>query len=110
VNGTWGEVVMKRLRWILVFVLAGTVACMSAVARTDLPETTFNEADAPVNQAPPVSPRIKLILPVGDPIVLPSLPGYCTGWAVSSFVREMAAMPSHRHSHSLRNLLCTFLI
>ena len=100
----------KRLRWMMVFVLAGTVVCMSAVARKDLPETTFNEADAPVNQAPPVFPRIKFIRPAGDPIVLPSLAFYCTDWAVSRLVREIAAIPSHRPSDSLLSLLCTFLI
>jgi hypothetical protein len=109
-GGTWGEVVMKRLRWMLVFLLTGAAISISAVPRTDLPETAFNEVDAPVNQAPPVFPRIKFIRPAGDPIILPSVLPNFAAWGVSRFVREMAPMPSHRHSHSLQNLLCTFLI
>jgi hypothetical protein len=87
--------------------MLGAAVCVSAVPRVDLPETTFNEADAPVNLAPSVLPRIQVIRPAVDPIVVLPPPLSCVG-CVSSRVLEPLAMPSQRHS--LQDLLCTFLI
>jgi hypothetical protein len=101
---------MKNLHLILVLILSGTAVCVAAVPRTDLPETAFNETDAPVNQAPPIFPRLKFVRPVGDPIVLPSLPLNCADSVVCRSVPKVEAAESHRHSHCLQILLCTFLI
>jgi hypothetical protein len=102
---------VKRLHLILVLFLLGAAVCVFAVPRQDLPETTFNEADTPVNLAPPVLPRIQIVRPTVDSIaVLPALPNHSTGRVANNFVLEPATSPRHRDSHSLQALLCTFLI
>jgi hypothetical protein len=76
----------------------------------DLPETDFNEADAPVNVAHPVRPGIRVIQPAVDPIaLLPTLPSVSVT-AVGGLLVALAAIPTQRHQHSLQDLLCTFLI
>jgi hypothetical protein len=95
----------------LVLVLLAAAVCVSAVPRPDLPETPFNEADAPVNLAPPVRPRIQVIPPAIDPIVvLPTLSIDCPGCVVSRLASEPIVTPKRRHPLSLQDLLCTFLI
>ena len=102
---------MRRLRSILALFLLGTAACVFALPRVDLPETAFNEADAPVNLAPPVRPGIRVIRPAVDPIaVLPTLPSHYATCVVRGMVLESAAVPRQRHQHSFQDLLCTFLI
>jgi hypothetical protein len=96
---------------MLVFFLLGASVFASAVLRADLPETAFNETDAPVNLAPPIRPRMEVI-PVAVNLIVasPTLPLYCASCVVTSLVLEQAAMPRHRHPHSLQDLLCTFMI
>ncbi|MGA9508756.1 MAG: hypothetical protein WBV55_09035 [Candidatus Sulfotelmatobacter sp.] len=102
---------MKRLRWLLVFFLLGASVCVSVVPRVDLPETRFNEADAPVNLAPPLQLRIRLVVPIVDAnIVLPVLPVYSAGRVLSTRTPDHATAPSQRHHRSLQYLLCTLLI
>ena len=62
--------------------------CISAVPPEDLPETSYNEVDTPVNLAPPVVPRIKFTRPADDPIIVPSLPLYRAGCPISGLVLE----------------------
>ena len=102
---------MQRLRWALVLVLLAAAVCVSAVPRPDLPETAFNEADTPVNLAPPAGLRIQVIAPAIDPIVvLPALRFDCAGCFVSRLSSEPIVAPKRRHPLSLQDLLCTFLI
>ncbi len=102
---------MQRLRWTLVLVLLAAAVCVSAVPRPDLPETPFNEADTPVNLAPPVGLRIQVIAPAIDPVViLPTLPIDCAGCIVTRLAPEPVIAPRRRHPLSLQDLLCTFLI
>ena len=102
---------MKRLRLALILFLTAAAVCASVLPRPDLPETAFNEADAPVNLAPPVLPRIQIILPAVNPIaVLPPAGDHCAGCTVRRFLLEPAVAPRPRHSRSLRDLLCTLLI
>ncbi len=102
---------VKRYHLILVLFLLAAAVCVFAVPRPDLPETTFNEADAPVNLAPPVLPRIQIVRPALNSIaVLPALPDHCAVCVASRLVLEPAASPRHRDAHSLLALLCTFLI
>jgi hypothetical protein len=95
----------------LVLVLLGAAVGVSTVPRPDLPETPFNEADAPVNLAPPVFPRIQAVSAAANPIaVLPAWPNHCSVCLVSAKVLEPAVTPKQRHPRSFQDLLCTFLI
>ena len=105
-----GVCVVKRLRWLLIPVLLGASVCVSVVPRVDLPETKFNEADAPVNLAPPVRLRTQVVVPAVDPNVLPTLPLHSASCVVSTRTPDYAAASSPRHRRSLQDLLCTFLI
>ena len=101
--------VQRHRRILVLFLLAG-VFRGSAVPALDLPETTFDESDAPVNLAPPSQADLRVVNPVSDPLVMPGLPFYCAGCIVSGPVFAAPAMPRERHPHSLQDLLCTFLI
>jgi hypothetical protein len=100
-----------RLRAILVFFLMGAAFFVSAVPREDLPETTFNEADAPVILAPAERPSIQLVAPPIDLVVSSSaLPPLCADCLVSHFERPLEPVFSLRHRRSLQDLLCTLLV
>jgi hypothetical protein len=104
---------VRLLRSVLVIFLLGTAVCAFALPRADVPETAFNEADAPVNLAPPAQPGIRVAVapPAVNPIaVLPMVPRHCATCLASSFVLESTSAPKHRDHHSLQDLLCTFLI
>ncbi|MGB8986872.1 MAG: hypothetical protein WCC37_09740 [Candidatus Sulfotelmatobacter sp.] len=106
-----GVFVVKQLRGLLVLVLLAASVCASVIPRVDLPETKFNEADAPVNLAPPVRLRIQVVVPVVDSnFVLPTQPVYCAGCVVSAFTPDQATAPGRRHRRPLQALLCTLLI
>ena len=47
---------MRREICSFVLLLLGAVICVSVIPQTDLPETSYNEVDTPVNQASPRSP------------------------------------------------------
>ena len=65
---------MQRLRWMLVLFLLGAAVCCCAIPGVDLPETSFNEADLPVNLALPAQPRIPDLSPIAIPAAaLPTL-------------------------------------
>lgn len=102
---------VKQLRSISVLFLLVVAVFVSIVPRADSPETTFNEADAPVNLAPPVRLGSLVVLPSVDPaVVMPVVSPFCTACAVSSVVIDRPAVPRQRHGHSLQSLLCTLLI
>lgn len=102
---------MKSLRWMLVLFLLGAAVCAGAITGVDRPETTFNEADLPVNLALPAPPRIQDIRPIAVPVVLlPTLPRYGADCLACSLQLEPAVLPRQRQPHSLQVLLCTFLI
>src|ERR1700674_1797325 len=108
---SWGDVAVRRHRRLLVLLLLAGVFGGSALLPVDLPETAFDESDAPVNLAPPSQTPLRFVRPVSDPLVLPGLRFYCAGCVVSSRVPGAVAMPTHRGPHySLQDLLCTFLI
>jgi hypothetical protein len=102
---------VTRLRWILIFVLFGATVWVSAIPQVDLPETTFNEADAPVNLAPPVWPRIQVPAPALElSSVLPAFRPVCVTCMASSPAPMKVPLSALGHRHSLNNLLCTLLI
>ena len=102
-------VVKRRRRMLVLFLLAGVFGGC-AIPPVDLPETTFNESDAPVNLAPPSQVTVRFVRPVSEPLVMPGLRFYCAGCDLSSRVLGAAAMPRQRHARFLQDLLCTFLI
>ena len=101
---------MKLAYWILILLLLAATVSVSAVPRADTPQTAFNEADAPVNLAPPCRPTVRLTPPAIEPVsVLPGLATSCVRSAVTNFI-EPAVTPHRQHPRLLQNLLCTFLI
>jgi hypothetical protein len=101
---------MKRVHLTLIVILLAATVGASAVPRADLPQTTFNESDAPVNLAPPCRPSFRLAPPDVDPItVLPPLPTGSLASPESNLVAPAAA-PHRQFPRSLQALLCTFLV
>jgi hypothetical protein len=100
---------VQRSAWTLLLFLLSVVVCASAIPPTDLPETTYNEVDAPVNQAPPFVPGIKLVRPAVAPVMLPM--ELCPAGR-DVLPRHPVATPAvaGQHPDSLQDLLCTFLI
>ena len=96
---------------MFILFLMGAVVSISAVPPTDLPETSYNEVDTPVNQAPPVVPGIRLVRPVLVPTLLPR-----QIWEASLHIDAQPNEHSspypvlHHDSHSLQKFLCTLLI
>jgi len=101
---------MRPTLLVFVLILLVSVVCVSAVPPTDLPETSYNEVDTPVNQAPPVVSGIKFVRPTIVPVILPRQ--FCeTLRSVDAQAHERKATKSVRHDpHPLQDLLCTFLI
>lgn len=106
--------VKRHYRTLILFLLVGVFG-RSAVPPVDLPETTFNEMDSPVNLAPPSQAAPKFGRPVGaapveDPPVKAAL-AFCH----AEFMGRRPALPSPakpdpRPPHSSQELLCAFLI
>ena len=93
---------------LVLFLLAGVFAG-SAIPPVDLPETAFDESDAPVNLVLPSQATVRFVRPVRYPLVMPVLLFYGAGYDLSSRLLGVAAMPRQRHPHFLQDLLCTFL-
>ena len=94
----------------ILFVL-GAVICVSAIPQTDLPETSYNEVDTPVNQAPPVVPGVRFVRPSVDPVILPrQICEALRGVSAQAHERKSDAILLRRDPHSFHDLLCTFLI
>ena len=94
---------------LVLFLVAGVFGG-SAVPPVDVPETTFDESDTPVNLAPASQATLGFVRPISAPLVIAGLRFYCAGCVASSQVLGAAAMPRQRYPHPLQNLLCTFLI
>ena len=94
----------------MVFLLSAVV-CVSAIPQPDLPETSYNEVDTPINQAPPVVPGVRFVRPAIAPTILPKQvwePG--RGVNPQALERKSADTLVRRNPHSLQYLLCTLLI
>jgi hypothetical protein len=97
--------------WTFVLLLLGAVVCVSAIPQMDLPETSYNEVDAPVNQAPPVVPGVRFVRPTMARVILPRQ--VCEarrGVSAQGHERKSAYTPVRHDPRSLQDLLCTFLI
>ena len=102
---------MRRGVWTLVLFVVGAVVCVSAIPQPDLPETSYNEVDTPVNQAPPVVPGVRYVRPAIASVILPRQV-WEAGRGISSqaLERKSADTLVRRNPHSLQYLLCTLLI
>jgi hypothetical protein len=106
----WGWVAVKRhCRSLVLFLMTGVLGGF-AVPPVDLPETSYDESDVPINLAPPSQATFSSVRPVGDPLLMPGLPSCRAGCLASSLLLAVTAVPRQLHPHSLQDLLCTFLI
>lgn len=102
---------MRRGVWTFVLFLLGAVVCVSAISQTDLPETSYNEVDTPLNQAPPVVPGVRFVRPAIAAVILSKQVCEAGHGINSPALERKAAYPLvRRDPHSLQDLLCTFLI
>ena len=102
---------MTRGLWTFVLLLLGVVVCVSAIPQTDLPETSYNEVDAPVNQAPPVVAGSGFVRPAVATAIMPRQ--VCEtrfGVKAQAHKGNAAHEAVQRNPHSLQDVLCTFLI
>jgi hypothetical protein len=102
---------VSRAIWMFVLLLLGSVICVSAIPQTDLPETSYNEIDTPVNQAPPVVLGVRFVRPAVAPVILPrQVCEALRGVTAQAHERKSPRTLFRRDPHSLRDLLCTLLI
>ena len=101
---------VRRGLWTFVLLLLGVV-CVSAIPQTDLPETSYNEVDTPVNQAPPVVAGSRFVRPpIATTIIPRQVCEVKLGVTAQAHDGKAAHEAVRRDSHSFQDLLCTFLI
>ena len=102
---------MRHGFWTFVLLLMSSVVCVSAIPQSDLPETSYNEIDIPVNQAPPVVSGVRFVRPPIATVVLPRQVWEARhGVGVQAPELKESYALLRRDPHSLQDLLCTFLI
>ena len=102
---------MRRKTCAFFLFLIASVALVSIVPRNDVPETAYNEAETPVNQAPPVVLGTTLVHPPAVAAVLHKgvrAAGRCLAYQPLDHRMGYSLFP--RDPHSRQDLLCTFLI
>jgi hypothetical protein len=101
---------LKQSLALLILFLLSAVTFVSTIPQDDLPETSYNESDTPINQAPPVVPSVRVARPEAADIGLSKH----VGDAILRFERQLLRKPPYpfirRDSRSLQDLLCTLLI
>lgn len=102
---------MRHSLWTFVLLLLMGVVYTAAVPPTDVPETSYNEVDKPVNQAPPVVLGIRFVRPVKVTKTVPKCVMQAR-WDVQFPVEDLASPPlsTGNDTHSVQDLLCTLLI
>lgn len=100
--------VVKRANstFVLAVVVAVMLACIVPIA--DQPETAFNEADFPVNQAAVIAP-VRIAPPSQITTPLPAV-RVASAQVMQRMPVERNLPPMRSGSVPLRSLLCTFLI
>src|SRR5579864_5387508 len=100
---------MRRFRWAILIGELILLALALAVPRVDMPQTSFDEADAPINQA-------TVIVVLGCRSALGELQAAAratTSLAEGSVSHSAVALNLHSSNsprpHSLLSLLCTLL-
>lgn len=104
----WCTVFLQRSVRVFVLSLATMVAVASIAPLPDQPETSFNENDAPVNCAIPVSAMTADTFPCETVRAVPIPRRSSAGKAQASL--NATSLLVHWHAESLRELLCAFLI
>jgi hypothetical protein len=104
--------VRRRTSTFFLFLMA-SIVLVSVTPRIDLPETSYNEADTPVNQMSRVVSHTAWV-PVRLPITPVALARHASvgGKRISRKSLKQASPFSlfFCDRHSLRDLLCTFLV
>ena len=101
---------MRRVRWLILIGQLILLALALAVPRVDVPQTAFDEADAPINQA-------TVVVVLGCRSALGELQAAATstsgliGFLPSHWVPGLDSSQRREgpHSRSLLTLLCTLL-
>ena len=102
---------VRRGLWTFVLLLLGVVVCVSAIPQTDLPETSYNEVDTPVNQAPPVVAGSRFVRPSVATVIMPrQVCDVRRGVKAQAREGKSAHEAVQRDQRSLQDFLCTFLI
>jgi hypothetical protein len=101
---------LRRSLTLLILFLLSTVTFVSAIPQDDLPETSYNESDTPVNQAPPVVPSVRVARPEAADIGLSRRVGDATLGFERQLFSKRAYPLIRRDSRSLQDLLCALLI
>ena len=100
--------------FFFVMALMVSVVLVSTIPQADLPETAYDESDAPVNQAPPVVLDTAMVHPPIAEVLLPKRIGETESHVgLQSLERRWVyrLFPRDQHDpHSMQVLLCTFLI
>lgn len=102
---------LRRGIWTFVLVLLTAVIGASAIPQTDLPETSYNEVDMPVNQASPVVLGIRFVRPAKAVVILPRTTREAD-WNLDRPHEEMAVASrmANPSLHPRQDLLCILLI
>ena len=87
-----------------------SVALVSAIPQDDLPETTYNESDAPLNQALPAVPVAVFARPLVSTTISARVTEAAARVRPRFANRERARRLFAGRPHSRQDLLCTFLI
>ncbi len=108
---TLGMTPVKRAGRTLLLLLLGTVAWAAVVPPANIPETSYNEADTPVNLARPVVPGIRLARPGAGPVILPAQLRLARP-EPKPVAKEVTfdLAPTSHSSHSLQDLLCILIL
>ena len=102
---------MRRGLWISVLLLLMGVVCAVAVPPTDVPETSYNEVDSPVNQTPPVEVGVRFVRPIQIAKTVPRSVIEAR-WDAQFPVEKsfFLPLPVQHNARSVQTLLCTLLI
>ncbi len=99
-----------RFRATMTFFLLGAAILASAVHRVDAPETSFNEADAPIIVASAERPSIQLVSPTLDRIAhSPVIFAHFTD-SLNTIHHQLMPVSRSLYRPSLQDFLCTLLI
>jgi len=98
---------MKRISWLLIL-LCGTIIFATSVPAADDPDTAYNEADSCVAVSLPLADATSLISPASAST---DILGRLFSTLPASRPNQKLVNPKTiQPSHSLQQMLCTFLI